>query len=86
MTSLSQLIDNVVRPDLENVFGPALTARIIMAARAKSNAPIIGMTEEDFDRLIDSISGDDRVLGIWGNAGSNDRKKRWKEASRKISV
>ncbi|MEW6108789.1 MAG: hypothetical protein AB1632_06440 [Nitrospirota bacterium] len=86
MISFSHLIDEKIKPELENVFGPALTSRIIITARAKANAPIVGMTKDDFERFIEAISADDRVQGMWGNAGTQERKKRWKEAVKVVGV
>lgn len=82
--SLGHFIDTVVKQELENVFGAALTARIIMASRAKANAPIVNMKCTDCEKVIDEICADDRVCGLWGQAGSAERKARWKSALRKF--
>jgi len=84
--SISHIVDNVIKPELENVFGPALAARIIISARAKANAPIIGMTKEDLERMVEAISIDDRVQGMWGNSGTEERIKRWKSALKTAMV
>lgn len=84
--SISHIVDNVIKPELENVFGPALAARIIISARAKANAPIIGMTKEDLERMVEAISIDDRVQGMWGNSGTEERMKRWKSALKTAMV
>lgn len=81
--SVSQVIDTVLKPELENVFGPALSARIIISARAKANAPIVGMKKEDLERMIEALGDDDRVLGMWGVAGAQERLRRWREALKK---
>lgn len=80
MGSLSHLVDVIIKPELEGFFGPAMTSRIIMTARAKSNAPIVGMTKDHFEKLIDAIIIDDRVQGLLGPSGAHDRKKQWEKA------
>lgn len=80
--SITHIVDKVIKPDLENVFGPAMTARIIMSSRAKANAPIVGMRKEDFEKMIEAICCDDRVVGMWGSAGIHERRVRWKQALR----
>lgn len=80
MGSLSHLIDELIKPELENFFGPAMASRIIITARAKSNAPIVGMTKEHFQGLIEAIIIDDRVQGLLGTAGAYERRRRWEKA------
>lgn len=84
--SISHIVDNVIKPELENVFGPALAARIIISARAKANAPIIGMTKDDLEKIVEAISIDDRVQGMWGTSGTIERMKRWKSALKTVEV
>jgi hypothetical protein len=84
--SITHLIDTILKPELESVFGPALTARILITARAKTNAPIVGMTKDHLEMILDAISMDDRVQGMWGNSGTIERIKRWKTAIDKVSA
>jgi hypothetical protein len=82
--SITHIVDSIIKPELENVFGPALTARIIMSSRARSNAPIVNMHKEEFERLIDAICEDERVSGMWGASGIRERKEKWKQALKKV--
>jgi hypothetical protein len=78
MTTPSYIINSLVKPELEDAFGTALTARIILSARDSSNCPIVGMTNEDCCRLIEAICSDDRVLSTWGSEAAQERMLRWK--------
>jgi hypothetical protein len=78
MTNPSYIINSLVKPELEDAFGTALTARIILTARDSSNCPIVGMTSEDCYRLIEAICSDDRVVSTWGNEVAQERMLRWK--------
>jgi len=80
-SQVSQLVNSLLKPELENVFGPGITARVLMSARAKANAPIIGMTSEDYVRLVEAIYQDERVVGMWGEAGAREIIKHWKDAA-----
>ncbi len=86
MGSLSHLIDELIKPELENFFGPAMASRIIISARAKSNAPIVGMTKDHFQGLIEAIIVDDRVQGLLGSAGAHERKRHWEKALRSLEI
>ncbi len=74
----SQLVSSILKPDLENVFGPAITARIFISARAKANAPIVGMTVDQLMKMVDAISEDERIVAMWGEAGAREITRRWK--------
>lgn len=83
MVTLSHVVSTVIKNDLEDVFGTALAGRILMSARAQADAPIIGITLDAYHRLIDAICSDDRVVGMWGSAGVEERRRRWREAATK---
>ena len=77
---------HVIKAELDNVFGSGLTARILMSARNKANAPIVDMNKEDLEKVIDAICSDERVTEMWGIAGIQERKKRWRESLRTVEV
>ncbi len=73
-------LQQVVKPALENTFGVAMAANIIMVARNKSGVPVVGMSKEDFNRLVEEICADERVVAMWGQAGTKERLARWKKS------
>lgn len=68
-----------VKKELEATFGNTLAASIIAIARTKANAPLIGMTKQNFCDLVDAICGDNRVQSMLGGAGANERSGKWKK-------
>ena len=68
-----------VKKDLESTFGNTLAASIIAIARTKANAPLIGMSKQNFCDLVDSICGDNRVQSMLGGAGSKERSSKWRK-------
>jgi len=68
-----------VKKDLESTFGNTLAASIIAIARTKANAPLIGMSKQNFTDLIDAICGDNRVQSMLGAAGTRERSMKWKK-------
>lgn len=68
-----------VKRELDSLFGKGLMGAIMVSARNKSKAPALGMTKEHFDKLIDEICKDDRVVGMLGAAGSRQKLVRWKK-------
>lgn len=73
-------LQNVVKPALEDAFGITLAANIVMVARNKSGAPVVGMNKDDYLRLIEAICQDERVIQMWGQAGTRSRLLKWQEA------
>jgi len=68
-----------VKKDLESTFGNTLAASIIAIARTKANAPLIGMSKQNFIDLVDAICGDNRVQSMLGTAGTRERSAKWKK-------
>lgn len=68
-----------VKKDLESTFGNTLAASIIAIARTKANAPLIGMSKQNYCDLVDSICGDNRVQSMLGGAGSKERSAKWRK-------
>ena len=69
----------VVKKELESTFGNTLAASIIALARTKANAPLIGMSKQNFCDLVDSVCGDNRVQSMLGASGARERSTKWKK-------
>lgn len=68
-----------IKKELETVFGKGLMGAIMLSARSKSKAPVLGLTKEQFDKFVDEICKDERVVGMLGAAGSRQKLIRWKK-------
>ena len=68
-----------IKKELESLFGKGLTGVIVITARNKSNAPIIGMTKDHLSGFVDHICADDRVVKMLGVAGSKQKLFKWKK-------
>lgn len=68
-----------IKKEMESLFGKGLVGIIMINARSKAKAPVIGMTKEHFDSIVEQICGDDRVVGMLGAAGSRQKLGKWKK-------
>ncbi len=68
-----------VKKELESIFGNTMAASIVAIARTKANAPLIGMTPQNFNALVDQICADNRVQSMLGSAGTRDKTTAWKK-------
>lgn len=68
-----------VKKELESLFGNTMAASIIAIARTKANAPLIGMTQQHFNALVDQVCADNRVQSMLGGAGARDKAGAWKK-------
>jgi len=75
-----EALQQVVKPDLESIFGKALTSSILLTARTKSGAPLIGLNRDQFLSMVECICQDQKVLDLWGSSGTNDKLGRWKNS------
>jgi hypothetical protein len=75
----SEALNEVVKKQLEETFGAGLTARILFSAREIANAPIIGLTKEQYLALIRAICNDERVKNMWGEFGAKTRLSVWEK-------
>lgn len=73
-------LQQIVKPGLEDTFGASLTANIMMLARNKSGAPIVGMSKDDYLRMVQLIGDDERVTKMWGTVGTREKIARWQQA------
>ncbi len=72
-----EALENVVKKDLELVFGAGMTALILISARQKAGVPIIGMDTKDYLNMVKAICEDERVKKMWGEAGVQERYTKW---------
>ena len=75
---IKSLIDEHVRPKLEDSFGKALAMMIFASATNTARVPIIDPDREDFMRLVDAVCADQRVVDMWGKAGAQDAARSWR--------
>lgn len=68
-----------IKKELESLFGKGLMGVIVITARSKSNAPVMGMTENHFVSFVDQICADERVVKMLGAAGTKQKLFKWKK-------
>ncbi len=73
-----QIIDQHVRSVLHESFGPAAATMIFATASNRAGVPIMGITKDQFEALVDAIVADQRVLDAWGSTGCADRRREWR--------
>jgi hypothetical protein len=73
----SQALDQL-RSRLEGSFGKALSMLILAACCNSSGVSMVGLNTDDFRRLADAVSCDQRVVDMWGAAGASDVASQWK--------
>ncbi len=73
-------LEKVVLPDLENVFGVGMTALIVTSARAQARVSLMGLAVDDYLKVVEAIAQDERVLAMWGVAGTQQILSRWRNA------
>ncbi len=71
--------NQAVKKELEATFGAALATSIVAIARTKANAPLIGMSKEQYLALVDAICGDAKVQSMLGAAGAREKSTKWKK-------
>ncbi len=70
-------LEEHVRTRLEATFGKALAMLIVASASNAVNAPMVGMTKEQFNGLCKAICEDQRVIDMWGVSGATDALLQW---------
>jgi len=76
--TVNQAMDET-KKEMEGLFGKGLVGIIMLNARNKSKAPIIGMTPSHYEQMLEQICSDERVVGMLGAAGSRQRLLKWKK-------
>lgn len=78
MTEPKVLIDQHVVTRLEDSFGKAVALMIMASANRAANVPVMSPSSEDFLRLVDAVCDDQRVVDMWGRAGSQAAREQWR--------
>jgi len=63
--------------DLSASFGDGLAARIVMSARSNVQAPETGFNRVQYAEVVATLCKDPRVIGMLGELGVGEKKKRW---------
>ncbi len=67
-----------VKKELESTFGGTMANTILSMARTKVKAPLIGMTKDDYQRMIEAICTDPKVGQMLGASGAKEKLNKWK--------
>jgi branched-subunit amino acid permease len=67
-----------LRARLEGSFGKALSMLILASCCNTANVSMVGITPEEFRRLVDAVAHDQRVVDMWGTAGASDAAAQWR--------
>lgn len=74
MTAMATL-----REKLESTFGKAVAMMILASASNTAQVPTTGLSDSEFQRLVDATCRDQRVLDMWGNAEAADVSNQLKQ-------
>lgn len=66
-----------VKSELESTFGAVMSSTILAVSRGKANAPLIGMSKDDYLRLVAAIVTDKRVEQMLGASGAKEKQRKW---------
>ncbi|HEX3031890.1 MAG TPA: hypothetical protein VHS59_06560 [Bacillota bacterium] len=68
-----------IKKDLDTTFGATLASTLLSMARTKAKAPLIGMTKDDYLRLVDTLCTDKKVEQMLGASGVKEKQRKWKD-------
>jgi UDP:flavonoid glycosyltransferase YjiC (YdhE family) len=68
-----------LRGKLEGSFGKALSMLILASCCNVAGVSLVGITDEEFRRLVEAVGHDQRVVDMWGAAGAADAANQWRE-------
>lgn len=68
--------------DLSASFGDGLAARIVMSARSTVPATESGLDQTNYGEVVQALCRDPRVIGMIGELGVQEKKKRWEQLVR----
>lgn len=71
-----------VKKELEGLFGKGLMGVLVIGARNKSKAPIIGMTKEHYLSFLEALAADERVVNMLGAAGIKQKLPKWRSLAK----
>lgn len=72
-----ELVDQHVRPALNDSFGAAMATMIFASASNTAGVPIMGISRPQYVALVEAVCTDQRVIDMWGSMGSADRRREW---------
>ena len=67
-----------MRGRLEGSFGKALAMMILASCCNTAGVSLVGITHDEFRRLVDVVCHDQRVVDMWGAAGAADVAAQWR--------
>ncbi len=70
-------LDTAVKSKLEDAFGKGIAMLIVANASNDAHTPIIGLSKNDYRRLVETICCDPRVKEMWGEAGTQTQLDEW---------
>ena len=68
-----------LRAKLESSFGKGMAMMILASASNQAGVATMGLTSDQFIRLADAVSRDQRVVDMWGAAGASDAASQWRQ-------
>lgn len=68
-----------VRGRLEASFGKALAMMILISASNQLGVSTVSLTPDQFGRLADAVSKDQRVVDMWGVSGASEAAAQWRQ-------
>ncbi len=63
---------------LETSFGKSVAMLIVMSATTSADVPTHDLSEDEFQRLVDAVCGDERVTGMLGQSEAQSLARRWR--------
>ena len=67
-----------MRGRLEGSFGKAVAMMILASCCNAAGVSLVGIADDEFRRLVDVVSHDQRVVDMWGAAGAADAAVQWR--------
>ena len=77
MMDVSMAISEHVVQRLEDSFGKAVALLIIASATSTAKVPTGELSAGEYQRLVEAICGDARILDMWGEAGAEQAREQW---------
>ncbi len=72
-----EIVEQSVRRRLADSFGAAVTMLIMASATRAAGVPVMELSREDYLALVEAICGDQRVVDMWGAAGTASAHREW---------
>ncbi len=69
---------NEILETLETSFGKSVAMLIVMSATTSANVPTHGLSDGEFQRLVDAVCYGERVVGMLGQSEARSLADRWR--------